>query len=233
MRSVRHLIIGAATLALTLTAIGAPVSAAGSGKVAIINGVPFKRIDVCVNGREIKSALPYGKQVFRKLKAGPKKIKFYKKDPRTCRGKRLATKSFPFPAGSDLTIVMTKSGPKVLIFDNAALIAPPLPTDNVSLAWRNASDIAAVSLDRDFDVPTPTPITPAVDPVWLKADVGESWGPLQADVAIYTVVWTVVDTATVLAGPVATLISRGFRYEWIFIGTTPSNARMVVLKRPL
>ena len=134
MRSARHLIIGAATLALTLTAIGAPVSAAGSGKVAVINGVPSKRIDVCVNGTEIKSALPYGKKAFRKLKAGPKRIKFYKKDPRVCKGKLMAKKSFRFPAGSDLTIAMTRFGPKVVIFDNAALIAPPLATDDVSFA---------------------------------------------------------------------------------------------------
>ena len=48
-----------------------------------------------------------------------------------------------------------------------------------------------------------------------------------------TAVWTVVDTATVLAGPVATLVSSSFRHEWILIGTDPSNARMLKLKRPL
>jgi len=230
MRSVRHLVIGAATLALTLSAIGAPVSAAGSGKVAVINGFPGKRIDVCVKGKEIKSALRYGKVAFRKLKAGPKTIKFYKKNRRVCKGKLLAKQSFPFPGGSDLTIVMTKSGPRIQRFDNT-VFADVSGSWSVFF-WRNASDIAGVALDLAGDNPILDEVQPSMDPVFAKGDqfvTGENTPGL----FVITTVFSVADTATILVEPEARLVKLLYRYEWILIGSHPANARLVVLKRAI
>ncbi|MFO7532613.1 MAG: hypothetical protein R6W93_09140 [Candidatus Limnocylindrales bacterium] len=39
--------------------------------------------------------------------------------------------------------------------------------------------------------------------------------------------------ATTLGEPDARLVKDLFRYEWVLVGTNPSNARLVVLKRPI
>ena len=97
MRRLRNLIMAAAVAALAISALGVPVAAAGSGKVMIVQGRPGPAVDICINGKEVKSKLAYGKRTFRKLGAGFKKLKVYKKDPRRCRGKKLGQKNFASP----------------------------------------------------------------------------------------------------------------------------------------
>ena len=111
MRRSRNLIMAAAVAALAISALGVPAAAAGSGKVMIVQGRPGPAVDICINGREVKSKLGYGKRAFKRLGAGFKKLRVYKKDPRRCRGRLLAKKGFAFPGGSDLTIVITQKKP--------------------------------------------------------------------------------------------------------------------------
>jgi hypothetical protein len=232
MRRLRQLIIVAAVLAMALTTIGTPVSAAGAGKVAIVNGFPGRSIDICINNQEIKSGLRYGQTFFRTLPSGPKSLKVYAKDARTCRGQLLASKSFGFPAGSDRTIVMTKFGPRIQLFDNN--FGPTTAATPISIwYWRNASDISPVSLDLDSDGPTPSPIAPAADPVWPKGGQVLSGFALGTTLVVITTRFSLADTATTLGEPDARLVEVLFRYEWILIGTNPANARLVVLKRPI
>ena len=83
------LIMSGATAALSVATLGAiPAAAADTqGTLAIVNGVPGRRLDVCVNGTEIKSGLRYGKAVFRSvISTGEKILKLYDPDPRTCKG---------------------------------------------------------------------------------------------------------------------------------------------------
>ena len=65
MHTLRTLVIGLAVTALAVSALAAPVSAAPKTKLAIVNGIPGKAVDVCVNGREVKSGLRYGRFIFR------------------------------------------------------------------------------------------------------------------------------------------------------------------------
>ena len=123
----RRSLIGAALGALLFATLTFPTSAADlKGTLAFVNGIPGKRVDVCLNGREIKSGLAYGKGIFKNvIGTGDKNLKFYERDQRACRGTVLAKDSFAIGSGEDLTIVATRKAPKVLRFDNAELGEDP------------------------------------------------------------------------------------------------------------
>jgi hypothetical protein len=232
MQKMRHLIIVAAVLAMALTTIGAPVSAAGKGTIAVVNGSPGQRIDVCFGRKEIRSGLKYGQKVVRRMGAGSKVLRIYKANRRVCRGRLLARESFPFPARSDHTIVISRFGPRIQHFDNKDFGGPAAPGPASVLFWRNASDIAGVSLDLDADFPAPLPFAPAVDPVWAKGNQ-KLLGNADPSLIVITTVFSIADTATILGEADARLVKLLFRYEWILIGTNPFNARLLVIKRPI
>ena len=43
----------------------------------------------------------------------------------------------------------------------------------------------------------------------------------------------VPDSRTIVAGPIVTGVREGYRHEWLLVGTTLRNARIVTLKRPI
>ena len=231
MRRFRDLIIVAAVVALALSSIGAPVSAAGKGKIAFVNGWPGKIVDLCINNREVKSNVRYGQIVYRTLSGGFKTFKVYKKDPRSCRGQLLGKQSFGLPGGSDHTIVLTRFAPRILNFDNEDFGAI-VPGNYSQWFWRNASDIPSVSLDLDFDFPTPGPTAPAVDPPWTKGD--QFFFPFlvpPGSLLVATTAWSIADTLISLGKPDARLVENLVRYEWIIVGTNQFNARHVLVQR--
>ena len=174
------LIMSGATAALSVATLGAiPTAAADTqGTLAIVNGVPGRRLDVCVNGTEIKSGLRYGKAVFRSvISTGEKVLKFYDPDPRTCKGHlRAEHDGFNLAAGGDITAVVTKNGP-----DRGRPLRqcrpwrdPPAgaPMATGWVLFRNASEIVANFFVRFWTPIAETPIDPAANPL---AGKGESY----------------------------------------------------------
>ena len=176
MSRLRQLLMGGALAALVVTALGAPVAAADTqGTLAIVNGIPGKRVDVCINGNEIASGLRYGRAVLRNvISTGNKNLKFYERDPRECRGNVLAQDNFPLAAAEDLTIVATKNAPKVATFSNAGLgEIPPAgtPIAQSIVAFRHAADFIASFKSRLGRWPSQRPrSTPSLDPIWTHED---------------------------------------------------------------
>lgn len=234
MRSLDKLGLAGAILALAVTALATPVTAADpKGTLAFVNGIPGGRVDVCVNGQELKSALPYGKAYLKNvIGTGPKALRFYKKDPRTCQGTLLARKAITVGPGTDLTIVVTKNVPKVVVFDNQPPqelgVIPPQGVDyavNI-IRFNHASEIAANFIYREWPKPE-VPLTPAANAIWVKGDT--IWFSSNTGV-----IWTVratrpEDPASLAEATVSLGTSR--RYEWVFVGTRPANAKMVLLDR--
>src|SRR5687767_14200533 len=60
----RSLLIAAATVSLAIGALAAPAAAADP-RVAFLNGIAGKTVDVCVGNNEVKSRLKYGKNAVR------------------------------------------------------------------------------------------------------------------------------------------------------------------------
>src|SRR6188472_1916545 len=109
MHPTRRFLIGGAFAALAIGALWAPVGAADTqGTLAFVNGIPGRTVDVCLNGKEIKTGLGYGKAVSKSVVGlGQKTLKFYGTDPRRCRGAVVAQETFTLATGDDLTIVAT------------------------------------------------------------------------------------------------------------------------------
>ena len=227
MRSHQGIAIGGLIVAFAIVAFAAPASAASGGRITFVNGIPGKQIDVCVNGKEVRSKLGYGKKATRSFGSpGTKKLKVFLKHPGRCKGTRLAKKSFPLDPNGDLTIVLTKKGPKVVPFDNTGLGTVGPAADDIAVVWRHAADVGGVTF-KSLLVPSP-PITPVADPVWTKGDEGILKSPLAAPVTIVVEV-TRPDVFVALVGPIARTVRPDRRYEFIFVGSRTKNARLVMI----
>lgn len=234
MNRPRRLVIGSILATMTLTAVAAPAGAADpNGTLAIVNGIPGTKVDVCLNGREIKSGLPYGQAILRGVVAtGNKNLKFFARDPRTCRGTVLAQTSFPLAAGGDITVVVTKKAPKIVTFENTGLgEIPPLgtPLRSAPFAIRSAAEIAADFSYHYWNDAVDVPISPSA--IFLK---GQQWlvgsgGGFVADNAVRIQATTLGSAVPVVSPIIQTLASH--RYEWILVGTKRANARFVVTDR--
>jgi hypothetical protein len=236
MRHIRSLIIGAVVAALSVTSLAASVSAmdiADKGKVAIVQGAVGVKVDVCVNGREIVSAMPFGKYTFRRLAPGAKALRVTKAAPGACKGAKIAYRAFKFPKGADYTIVLSKKKPqKVMVFDNAYPSGPYV--SGVHRFFRNALDDGKVTFRHEA---RPLPLSPAAEPTptWAKGD--STWSYLGIAVGgapTYTTTWAsevpMLYPPHVVAGPIWAVMGKHQRYEWIVIGNERVQ-RMVLLRR--
>jgi hypothetical protein len=236
VRTVKTLLIGGLVTAWLIAALAVPTTAAKTtGTLAIVNGIPGQKVDVCLNGKEIRSGLAYGNKVQRPLVAtGDKTIRFFRPDPRRCRGTLIARRQFPLPAAADLTIVVTKNAPRIVVFDNTGLgEIPPLgaPTRIGSYAVRHAADIAADIGYRYWNPPgTDAPLTPSA--IFTKGQERKSGNVSSGFIPAYLVQTraTVVGGPQAIASPIVEVIAS-HRYEWVLVGTTHANARWVFMDR--
>jgi hypothetical protein len=232
LRSVR-MGVALATCALLFSTLAAPVSAGGgSGTAVIVNGIPGQKVDLCINGKEVRSALRYAGHKIITQAAGRKVLKVFRKDGRKCKGKLLAKKPFSMVDGSDLTIVVTKRFPKkVLIFDNAGFgFLPSAPTDHALMLFRHAADLGPATFK--FGATKPEPIEPVSDPLWHKGD--QRFRGMAYPVG--TVWWLKVtrpNKAAAIAGPDSVELAANRRYERILLGVTTKNAKLAKFSRPI
>jgi hypothetical protein len=190
--------------------------------------MPGRVVDICIGAREIRSGLRYGGKFTRALPAGHKRLRVFARDRRTCRGTKLAQKQLDLSSSSDLTVVVTKKSPKVVVFDNAGLGPIPAALVTVAIAMRNASDIAPVTLK--FISGAPFPVEPNADVAWAKGDEYTNAGGVNEHVVL-TIVATKTGSPDPIASPVSWVYRSGNRYEANLLGTSPGNARFVNLVR--
>jgi hypothetical protein len=230
----RTFLISGALTALATTAIAGPaIGADTEGTLAIVNGIPGKRIDVCVNGKEIKSNLPYGGKVLKDVVGtGPTNLKFYEHDPRRCRGHQVGREILNLAPADDLTIVATKNDPKVVIFVNLGYgEIPPAGTmyPVARIIWRHAAETPVTFRFRSW-VPDPeTPVNLAADPVSTK---GQEAATTAAQSIIIQFRVTLPDDPDTIAVKRAEM-EASHRYEWILVGSKPGNAKFVFLDREI
>ncbi len=237
MRVLRTTVLASAVVALLATSLAVPAVGADPGKMAIVQGNYGVKVDVCINGREIKSKMRFGTKAYRTFPAGRKVLKVFKADPRTCKGKLLAYKVVKLPRGSDLTVVISKKTPKkVMVFDNA--YPPGSYVSGSHRFFRNASDYGEVTFRHEAKPitidPAPADLAPA-EPTWETGRSTYSYLPIGVGGApMSSTTWIsevpMYFPPLVVAGPVWSLLSDGKRYEWIFIGTA-KHPKLMLLKR--
>jgi hypothetical protein len=232
-------VIGAAVAALSITALGAPVAAADTkGDFAFVNGIPGVKVDVCYKGKEVVSGLRYGKVAFRKVPKGVKAFKFFKKDPRTCKGKLLARSlAHDVKPDTDRTLVVTKVAPKVHSFDNVGLLGGTTGTAG-PIVVRHAAELGDVRFLVDVSPVEPKPVdvdlasTSAVGNVFSEGDQGIEGIVLGPPFRFVALLEVARPDGRVFRGPVIRYLPDYKRLEWILVGTKEKNARIVGFKRP-
>lgn len=234
MRRFRTLLATSLVAALAIGTLAAPAAAATKGKMAVVNGMPGVKIDVCIGTNEIRSNLPYG-GVYKKQLIGVKKLRFRKASAGKCRGTLLAAKTVVFPSGSDKTIVATRKAPKVLVFGNSNLsIQPAIPAPSAALAVRHAADLSSNSLYFNYRLwenvfegplsPSASP-SPAATSPYQKGDQYASG--FTSSVLRFQAIAYRVDGTTVLRETDIFEVKPLRRYEIYLVGTNALNARMV------
>jgi len=219
-RSTIGISLGTAALVLALAA-----SAAANGRVAIVNGIPGRTVEICVNGKEIKSGLKYGHVVVRGLGNGDKSLRIRASKPGKCSGAILGRLGFSVADGTDLTIAGTRFGPqKVLLWENTD--NPPPGVGMVML--RHAADVGTVGFK--YSLPDGgTPWTDSVDDPWTKGARG--WG-LRPD-GVLMIWWAhQPPVQRVVAGPYQLVVEGGNRHESVLVGSNLGNLRFVRFKVP-
>ena len=230
------LIMSGATAALSVATLGAiPAAAADTqGTLAIVNGVPGRRLDVCVNGNEIKSGLRYGKAVFRNvISTGEKILKFYDPDPRTCKGHlRAEHDGFTLAAGDDFTVVVTKNGPKRSSSSTTPAVAR---SRRQGRRWPRAGPVPQCLGDRRELLHSRSGRRAPRDPDRSRRQPARRQGRV-----VRHWDWHRLHLAAPRSPVRRTLTPSRFRkattqasrrYEFIFVGSTEGNAKIVLLDR--
>lgn len=224
MHRIKALVVACAAATLALTAFGAPVAAvAPSTKMAIVNGDPFRKVDVCVNGKEIRSGLAYGAKVFKTTPTESAMVKFFKRSAKKCGGGLIgARRVYP----GDAVVVLTRKTPQRVVVFNTAPVG-----GNTAFFYGNASDISNVEFAWDYS--SVIWQTAADESRWVKGYSESYWDELLADDLNVDMV-TVRDFTT--SKPYAeksVFVRAGQRREYIFLGTGKLTAKLVVITRKL
>lgn len=229
----RATVIGGSLALLAASVAGAPASAAPNVDIAFVNGIPGKKVDICVNKKEVKSAVRYGGKALRKIGSGSKVISFRAKSPGKCKGKVLAKKTLLLSNGDDLTVVGTKKSPKkVTVFDNILLGPLPALVDTAT-AWRHAANVKDVGFIIGFAPIDFEMWEHAGDDIWNKGDE-------LVDAAVYGSQTHIMSMDVVVPfsefwypGSRVDVVYPGLRYEWIFVGSNSVNTKIVKIARLL
>jgi hypothetical protein len=223
MRSSSRAALAAAVgSALLVGILSAPAAGATQGRIAVVNGRPGSNVEVCLNGKEVKSSLRYGQHSAHKANPGSKALKFRKSSRGTCKGDALGQTTIALVAGGDWVVVLTKLSPnKVAKWDNTPFPGP------VTVV-RHAADIGpagfkyAVASDE-------TPWFPTADAPFTKGQSGHG-GNVEGGGLVF---WAHQPPAqTPITVPVSVVHQDGSREELILIGTSLSNVRLKFLRLP-
>jgi hypothetical protein len=224
--AIRRLTLVTATVALAVSALGAPASALTLDPlIAVVQGTPGASVDVCLDGKEVRSSLPYGSRYLGRLAFKKVTLKVFKADPRKCKGTKLAQKVLDFTLGGDRTLVLAKGTPRLVDFDNAGL---PLVVAalNPYIVIRHAASVGAMGIYYGVG----SPLTPSAIPTM---DKGQQVGGTLPPAPSQSGVWATHPLTYKVLAQVVLSLTENRRYEVILVGSKGKNLRWVVFSRPM
>jgi len=234
MHKFHKAVLVASMTALALSALAVPATAANGGKgtLGIVNGMPGTKVDICLNGKEIKSRVGYGGKKSKVTSTGWKTIKIFKADPRTCRGTKLAQKTYLLGYGDDFTIVINRGTRKWVQFDNknpyflGSIYPVIVESPDAYIAVRHAADLGTVAMRASSEYDW----SPTSEFTWVEGDEYgfKFWSPTAT--SNYSFAAARPDKAGVITRSTVYL-KPSRRYEFILLGTKASNAKIIIWKR--
>ncbi len=245
MHAFRKVVIAASVTALVLAGLAAPVSAGpGKATIGIVNGIPNQKVDICVNGKELRSAAKYGQAVAKVVQAGSTKVQIRKASPGVCQGARIAQKRLSLAVAADVTLVITKRAPKWAKFMNIKVSGSPVywlggiwpkgpaETTYYHMAWRHAADLGTV--EGRYGFAAIIPIGPVAVVPWTKGDqVPLAWAEPPAPGLLMSLGFGRIGKVNDLARSKWFAPKAGYRYELYLLGTTIGNVKVVIWRRPI
>ncbi len=153
MRRYRGLLVALGSAVIAAGALTAPVAAVDP-RLALVNGIPGRTVDVCVGTNEVRSNLRYGGWVERFVGPGSRTVRFRAAAPGTCTGEVLAQTVLLLAEDDDKTVVGTRQVPnKVVVFENLPYVATTL----ADIEFRHAGDLGPVNVVQSFASPSRGP----------------------------------------------------------------------------
>jgi hypothetical protein len=238
-----HLVIAGALVTLLAATVPSPAAAAPKVPLAVVQGMPGMKVDVCINGKERASKMRYGRVFATHDYTDTVKIKLFKPDRRKCKGKLITQKKFRLTLTGDVTVVLSRRSPRISLRKNTGLgtIGHTWPNPGSGReSWvvlRHAAHVGPAAWYYTDDVPRNIKPAATVD-VFEK---GDQWAKryYEGDFTawpgfpVITAFATQQNNGLPLAGPVAFKSHPSRRYEIYLVGTKWSNARLVRLARSI
>lgn len=223
----RKILLTAASTAFAISALAMPVSAGTPATVFVAHGIPGAKVDVCVNGAEVRSNFRYGRQFKAELPAGNYRVKVYLADPRECRGVKVIDEQLALSDGLNATAVarIINGAPGLQVFVNDLDIDGP----GASLTVRHTAKAPTV------DVYLAGTVDLAIDgsePTIADFPRGASAGPVPIKPNTYAWWVTLADQTAPVIGPAVAYLEAGVAYQVHAVGTKPSNYRFIVIGQP-
>ena len=226
-RATRALLLTSASATLVLSSLATPTAGTSPAQVSVIQGFPGQRLDICIDGKEVKSRVRYGSKKLLSVADGVHKLKAFKKDPRRCKGKLVAKRTFSVVAGDDLTFVIARGKPNVIAFDNGGLplVEPAVP--QWPHVFRHAADFGSV----EFHASNVGLVVPSFDGLaFEKGDMLLRSLPVDGTIVVFV---TRPGANKRLAGPRFWSGLEAKRYGYTLVGSSARNLRIVRIARDL
>jgi len=224
--SMRRLSLLAAASAFAVVALAGSASAVvpvpTTAKVFVAHGIPGAVVDVCVDGKEVRSTFRYGQQfVLEAVPAGAHTIKVHPASRFRCGGAAIIRKTVTLTGGLNATLMARIIGgkPGLQVFVNDTAIAP---ASKASITVRH------------------TATAPTVD-VWLNGGAapaitslarGKSAGPVVVAPGVYSWWASAVGSWKPAIGPRVANLYAGRAYQIYAVGTNANNYRFIVISQP-
>jgi hypothetical protein len=206
---------------MAIGALAVPAAAADP-RLAFVNGIAGRIVDVCVGNAEVVSRLRFGKFRQEFVEAGDRTVRFRAASPGNCNGNVLAQRTVTLVDDDDMTLVGTARSPqKVVVFDNTPV---PVGPGVAGLAIRHAADVAPVAMTltgAGFIAPSIAP------PEWEKGDEIRTTTASQGLI----IAASKPNQVSPFEGPKQFNFREGRRTEVILVGSSTRNARFAVVDR--
>lgn len=203
--------------ALTMFAPGASAGVPAGATVWVAHGIPGTKVDVCVDGAEVRSNFKYGNAfALEGVPAGRYNIKVFLANDKECRGTVAIQQRVDLTDGLNATAVakIYGGGPSLEIFVNDLHLS-----GDATVTVRHAAS------------------APKVD-VWVnggKAPLveglakGNGAGPVGVSEGVYSYWVSLPGEYAPVIGPDVAMLEAGTAYQVTAVGTDASNYRFIVI----
>lgn len=210
-------LMAAGMVALSLMATAGTASAkAADAKLWVLHGIPGAKVDVCVNGSEVKSNFKYKQRFSADLPAGTYKVKVRAADPGVCAGAVVLAAKGKLGAGKNYSAVAglsAKGAPELFLFRNDVR---KTDAGNARLTVRHTA--AAPKVD----------VWANGAPLITGVPNGASWNA-QVPKDDYTVRVAPAGTTTTVIGPRTFSLDKGMAYQVYATGNASAGYIFQVL----